>query len=109
MRVPAQPYLRIDTNDYSIDPQFAGRRVEVRASQREVTAVVLDGGELACRHKRSFAKHLTITDPAHQDALGSLLKARRDRPGGSREAAASGLAIEVEVRDLAAYDLLVTR
>ena len=34
--------------------------------RREVTAVVLDTGELACRHRRSFAGGLTITDPAHQ-------------------------------------------
>ena len=38
----AQPYLRVDTNDYSLDPRLVGRRVEVRVSQREVTAVALD-------------------------------------------------------------------
>ena len=32
-RVPAQPFVRVDRNDYSIDPAFAGRRVEVRVSQ----------------------------------------------------------------------------
>ena len=42
VRVPQQPYLRLDRNDCSIDPVFAGRRVEVRVSQTEVTAVVLD-------------------------------------------------------------------
>ena len=47
VRVPAQPYVRVDRNDYSIDPRFAGRRVELRVSQTEVTAVVLDTGELA--------------------------------------------------------------
>ena len=55
IRVPAQPYLRVDRNDYSIDPRFAGRRVEVRVSQEHVTAVVLDTGELACRHRALFA------------------------------------------------------
>ena len=30
VRVPQQPYLRLDRNDYSIDPAFAGHRVEVR-------------------------------------------------------------------------------
>ena len=39
LRVPAQPYLRVDRNDYSIDPRFVGRRVEVRVSQSEVSAV----------------------------------------------------------------------
>ena len=56
VRVPQQPYLRVDRNDYSIDPAFAGRRVEVRVSQSEVTAVVLDTGELACRHRRSVRR-----------------------------------------------------
>jgi transposase len=69
VRVPQQPYLRVDRNDYSIDPAFAGRRVEVRVSQSEVVAVVLDTGELACRHPRSFAGGLTVTDAAHQTEL----------------------------------------
>jgi transposase len=96
MRVPAQPYLRFDTNDYSIDPRLAGRRVEVRACQREIAAVALDTGELAARHRRSFAKHLTLTDPAHQAALDQLRGDRRS----PREP-------EVEVRPLARYDRLI--
>src|SRR3954454_19266324 len=49
-RVPPDPHLRFDTNDYSFDPGLAwpglaGRRVEVRVDQRMVTAVALDTGE----------------------------------------------------------------
>ena len=33
VRVPPQPYLRFDRNDYSLDPRLAGRRVEVRVTQ----------------------------------------------------------------------------
>jgi hypothetical protein len=95
-RVPQQPWLRVDRNDYSIDPAFAGRRVEVRVGQREVTAVVLDTGELACRHRRTFAGGLTITDPAHQ----SELERQRARRRGRDE-------IEVEVRPLARYDAVI--
>ena len=29
VRVPAQPYVRVDTNDYSLDPELVARRVEV--------------------------------------------------------------------------------
>ena len=94
-RVPQQPYLRVDRNDYSLDPVFAGRRVELRVSQSQVTAVVLDTGELACRHRRVFAGGLTITDPEHQRQL-DLLRGRR--PG--RE-------VEVETRPLARYDALI--
>jgi hypothetical protein len=55
-RVPPDPYLRLDTNDYSLDPRLVGRRVEVRVSEREITAVALDTGELVCRQARSFAR-----------------------------------------------------
>jgi hypothetical protein len=95
-RVAQQPYLRVDRNDYSIDPRFAGRRVEVRVSQREVRAVVLDSGELACRHRRSFAAGLTFTDPAHQSEL-ELARARRRLRDQ----------VEVEIRPLARYDAVI--
>ena len=96
LRVPQQPYLRVDRNDYSIDPAFAGRRVEVRVSQTGVTAVVLDTGELGCRHRRSFASGLTVTDPAHQSELDRRRVRRRQRHD-----------VEVEIRPLARYDQLI--
>ena len=97
VRVPAQPYLRLDTNDYSLDPRLAGRRVEVRVSQTDITAVALNTGELACRHRRRFARHLTFTDPAHQRALDELRGERRQR---RRD-------VDVELRPLARYDALI--
>ena len=96
VRVAAQPYLRFDTNDYSLDPRLAGRRVEARVSQSEITAVALDTGELACRHRRRFARHLTLTDPGHQRQLDVLRDERRQR----RE-------IDVELRPLARDDALI--
>lgn len=96
MRVPAQPYLRFDRNDYSLDPRFAGRRVEVRVSQTHLTAVVLDTGELACRHRRVFAGGLTFTDHAHQSELERARARRRQRDE-----------VEVEIRPLARYDALI--
>jgi hypothetical protein len=96
IRVPAQPLVRVDRNDYSIDPRFAGRRVEVRVSQTEVMAVVLDTGELAARHRRVFAGGLTVTDPAHQTELERQRATRRQRNE-----------IEVEIRPLSRYDRLI--
>jgi transposase len=96
VRVPQQPYLRVDRNDYSIDPTFAGRRVEVRVSQAAVSAVVLDTGEFACRHRRCFAGGLTITDPAHQTELDRQRAKRRQRHE-----------VDVEIRPLARYDALI--
>ena len=31
-------YVRVDTNDYSVNPRFVGRRVEVRVTLDEVVA-----------------------------------------------------------------------
>jgi hypothetical protein len=96
IRVPQQPYLRFDRCDYSLDPRFAGRRVEVRVSQREVQAIALDTGELVCRHRRCFAGGLTFTDPAHQTQLERLRNQRRARHE-----------IDVEIRPLSRYDALI--
>src|SRR4051812_37962879 len=92
-RVAPDPYLRVDSNDYSLDPRLVGRRVEVRVDQREVTAVALDTGEIACRHGRVFARHRTITALEHARAL------HEGRRGPAETA--------VEVRPLARYDALI--
>jgi transposase len=95
LRVPPDPYLRFDTCDYSLDPRLVGRKVEIRVTDREVTAVALDTGEVACRHRRSFAKHRTITALEHARALKTQ---REERRGGDPD---------VEVRSLARYDALI--
>ena len=96
-RVPPQPYLRFDRNDYSLDPRLVGRRVEVRATQSEITALALDTGELCARHVRVFAGGITFTDPDHQRALDEL---RGERKRARREP-------EVELRPLSRYDGLI--
>ncbi len=101
IRVPAQPYFRHDRNDYSLDPSLVGRRVEICASQAEITATALDTGEPAARHRRVFAGGLTFTDPAHQAALDRLRGERKARRRAPHEA-------EVETRPLARYDELIS-
>lgn len=97
IRVPAQPYLRFDRNDYSLDPRLVGRRVEVRATQMQISAVCLDTGELAARHARVFAGGLCLTDPGHQQALEELRGERRRRRTEP----------DVELRPLGRYDALI--
>lgn len=94
LRVPPDPYLRFDTCDYSLDPRLVGRRVEARITEREVLAVALDTGEVACRHPRSFARHRTITALEHARGLRDQRAGRRGEP-------------IVEVRPLARYDALI--
>ncbi len=60
---------------------------------RELLAVCLDTGELACRHRRSFARHRTLTALEHARAL-------RELRGAPPEP-------EVERRPLARYDALI--
>jgi transposase len=93
LRVPADPHVRVDTNDYSLDPRLVGRRIEVRVGQRQITGIALDSGQVACAHARSYARHRTITDPAH---ARTLIECRR--PSAEPE---------VEHRSLAAYDALI--
>ena len=93
LRVPPDPHVRADTCDYSLDPRLVGRRVEVRIGQAEITATALDSGEIAARHRRSFARHRTITDLAHARAL----RERRKTPAEP----------EVEERPLSRYDALI--
>ena len=62
-----------------------------------MTAVVLDTGELAGRHRRVFAGGLTITDPAHQTELERQREQRRRRRDE----------VEVEIRPLSRYDALI--
>jgi hypothetical protein len=96
MRVGPDPYLRLDTNDYSLDPALVGRRVEVRVDQRSLSATALDTGELAARHERCFAKHRTITAPAHAAVL------HKGEPSNPGRAGAL-----VETRPLSRYDALI--
>jgi hypothetical protein len=91
-RISPDPYLRVDTNDYSLHPALVGRQVEVRVEQRRVLAAVLDTGEVACDHARVFAKHRTITALEHA-------RAHRDRRHPQEQ--------PVEVRPLARYDALI--
>lgn len=98
MRVPPDPHLRFDTNDYSLDPNLVGRRVQIRVSQRQVTAVALDTGELACSHERSFAKGRTITALEHARTLRE--RYGQDDSGGESEPL-------VQQRELAVYDRLI--
>ena len=57
---------------------------------------MLDTGELAGRHRRSFAGGLTFTDPAHQTELEQQ-RAKRRQP---RE-------VDVEIRPLSRYARLI--
>jgi transposase len=96
VRLPRDHYVRVDTNDYSVDPAVIGRRVRVQADLQWVRVLV--GDRLVAEHRRCWAKHQTLTDPIHTDAAVTLR--RRTTQTASWQTAAT----EVEVRSLSDYD-----
>jgi transposase len=95
-RLARDYYIRLDSNDYSVHPSVIGRRIDITASLDRVR-VACDGKAVA-DHERIWAKHQTITDPAHLAAARTL---RRERLEVVRPAAEP----EVEQRSLADYDI----
>jgi hypothetical protein len=71
LRVAADPDVRFDTGDHSLNPDLVGQRVEMRVSDQQVVGVVLDTGELACRHTRrshAIARSPRSSMPGHSSA-----------------------------------------
>ena len=95
-RLPRDHYVRLDGNDYSVGPAVIGRRVEITAGLDRVR--VTCDGKVVADHERCWARHQTVSDPAHVAAAKALRAARRlaavPAPRGD----------EVEQRDLAVYD-----
>jgi transposase len=94
-RLPRDHYVRVDTNDYSVNPRFVGRRVEVTVTLGEVV-VSCDSTEVA-RHKRCLAKHQTLLAPEHARILRQIR---------SEATEVEPVDVTVEERDLAVYDRL---
>jgi hypothetical protein len=92
IRLGRDYYVRLDTNDYSVDPAAIGRQVTVTADLHRVQ-VRLDGRVVA-DHARVWARHMTVTDPAHV-TIAHELREQFGRPPTRDDELA---------RDLADYD-----
>ena len=95
LRLPRDHYVRLGSNDYSVHPSAVGRRVLVRADLDRIR-VWCDGAVVA-DHERVWARHQTVSDPAHVSAAQLL---RQQRFTVVRPATET----EVEQRRLADYD-----
>jgi hypothetical protein len=94
VRLGRDYYVRVDSNDYSVDPNVIGRFVAVTADLSRVE--VRHEGRIVAAHDRVWARGMTITDPAHVAAAKVLREQYQlPRPADPDE----GLA-----RDLADYD-----
>ncbi|MFD6892402.1 IS21 family transposase [Streptomyces sp. NPDC059957] len=73
IRLGRDYYIRVDTVDYSVDPQFIGRFVDITASPETVTTFC--DGQVVARHVRSWAKHGVVTDPIHAATAARMREA----------------------------------
>lgn len=94
VRLGRDYYVRIASNDYSVDPTAIGRMVDARADLDRVR-VRLDG-RLVAEHPRLWARGVTVTDPAHV-ATAARLRRQFQQPRPRPE-------VDDLVRDLADYD-----
>lgn len=92
IRLGRDYYVRLDTNDYSVDPSAIGRMVDVSADLDYVR--VRHQGRVIAQHERVWARRQTITDSAHQVAAARLRNDYRQPP----------TPIDGLGRDLADYD-----
>ncbi len=92
VRLGRDYYVRVDSNDYSVDPSAIGRLVDVTADLERVR--VRWEGRLVADHARHYARRLTVTDPAHVAVASRLRRVFQQRPPSE-----DGL-----IRDLADYD-----
>jgi hypothetical protein len=90
--------VRLDSNDYSVHPAVIGRRAEVVADLEQVQ--MWCDGRLVAEHARCWARHRTLSDPAHLAAAAQLRQPEAGAPGTS----ASHGSEEVGLRLLTDYD-----
>jgi hypothetical protein len=95
IRLGRDYYVRLDTNDYSVDPTMIGRMVDVSADLERVR--VRCEGRIVAEHRRCWARGGTVTDPAHVQTAARLRR-QFQQP---RAVAAAG---DDLARDLADYD-----
>jgi transposase len=105
VRLARDYYVRVDGNDYSVDPRVIGRLVDVTATLTRVIAVC--DGRTVADHERCWASHATVTDPAHVEIARGLRRdwttAKRDR---ERTLRAGPSGPRVMFRELPDYDAL---
>jgi hypothetical protein len=91
-------YVRLDTNDYSVDPAVIGRLVDVTADLDRVR--VRADGRIVANHTRVWARDTTVTDPVHLETAARLRRQFQHRDDARPDAdPQAGLA-----RDLGDYD-----
>lgn len=99
IRLGRDHYVRLDANDYSVHPAAIGRKVTITADLNTVR--IHCDATLVGHHQRCWAKHQTISDPAHVSAAAELRTRRRLMPAAPADDTG------VTYRDLTDYDRIL--
>lgn len=97
--------MRIDGNDYSVNPRAIGRFVDWIATPALVAVTCAD--QLVATHERVWSSGATITDPEHKATAREMraeLAATRARPRSGTRSHPDGHV--VAIRALPDYDAL---
>jgi transposase len=107
VRLARDYYVRIDGNDYSVDPRAIGRFVDVIATPVLVAATC--EGQIVAEHARCWGTGRTITDPGHKATARELrtsFAAARARYAAARSTRSHVDGHAVPIRALPDYDAL---
>jgi len=107
VRLARDYYVRMAGNDYSVHPGVIGRLVDITATLERVT--VTCSGQVVADHQRCWARHLTITDPAHVAAAAVLrrhYRQQRTTGGDAGRVRTHRDGHQVPMRSLPDYDAL---
>ncbi len=78
--VSKEARVRLDTNSYSVPPEYVGKTVHLRANDVSVR-IIYEQTEIA-RHARSWQRHQAVEDAGH---LEKLLERRKPAQGPKRK------------------------
>jgi Mu transposase-like protein len=81
------PYVRFDSNDYSVPHELVRRTVVVLAGLQ--TLRILHEGAVVAQHRRSFDRRQQIEDPSHIERLVEYKRQAKEHRGLDRLAAAA--------------------
>ena len=84
--VDATAFIRLDTNSYSVPPQYAHGTLTLVAS--DTTVRLLDADQEVARHARCWGRRQVVEAPEHREALLAQKRNAREAKGQDRLRAA---------------------
>jgi transposase len=80
--VDSTAFIRLDTNSYSVPPQYAHRTLTLVAD--DTTVRLLDGQQEVARHARCWGRRQLLESPEHRQALLALKRQASPSKGQDR-------------------------